>query len=224
MLYSITLLAALLAAAGSLAAPLTLHPRAASTLEQTLLLIAPSSSTCASAPIAEQCRTASQAALFIEKSFSTYNITSTPEKAALISLMAYETASFKYNENMFPGRPGQGTRNMQMIGYNVLYVQSMPCMDEELARAAGVGSAGVVSAEELSGGQANAVRRLVTGDDEMDFGSAAWFLTTQCSAEIRKGLQTEGLEGWARYITECVGTTVADRQVMFTAALAALGG
>ncbi len=43
------------------------------------------------------------------------------EVAAALSLIAFETGGFKYDTNHYPGRPGQGTRNMQMGGYNVLY-------------------------------------------------------------------------------------------------------
>lgn len=206
-------------AAGSLAAPV--YPRA-NTLEQLLVAIAPKTTSCDGAPAAGQCRTAAQAAGPIQKSFDTYGITTNSEKAALISLMAFETGGFKYNENMFPGRPGQGTRNMQMINFNVLYAQSLPCMAEDLAKAAGASSG--INAAALTPQQANAVRKLLTEDEELDFGSAAWFLTTQCTAEVRKALQTKGVDGWSKYITECIGTTVADRQPMFTAALQALGG
>ena len=33
-----------------------------------------------------------------------------------------------------------------------------------------------------------AVLALVNSDDEKSFGSAAWFVTTQCSADVRAGL------------------------------------
>ena len=202
----------------SLAAPLT---SLTNHLTSVLLNIAPASSSCANAPIASQCRTANQAARAIQASFDKYNITNINEKAALISLMAYETGSFKYHENVFPGRPGQGTRNMQMIGYNVLYAESVPGLAAKLKRIAGASSG--IDAADLSVEQMDAVRDLLTADDVLDFGSAAWFLSTQCDSIVRDALQTEGVSGWMQYITQCVGTAVADRQTMFDAALLALG-
>lgn len=54
---------------------------------------------------------------------------------------------------------------------------------------------------------------LLRARDIWDFGSAAWFLNTQCSEEVRLGLRTKGLVGWQSYITNCVGTEpTEDRQ------------
>ena len=39
-----------------------------------------------------------------------------------------------------------------------------------------------------------------------DFGSGAWFLTTQCSKEVRSALQDGSEKGWKNYITECLET------------------
>ena len=55
------------------------------------------------------CRTAAQAADPILNSFEKYEITNQIEKAALVALMAFETADFKYHRNYYPGRPGQGS-------------------------------------------------------------------------------------------------------------------
>lgn len=74
-----------------------------------LLQIAPSSGTCAGAPYPAECRTAAQAAPVLTSSFQKYGITSAAEKAALISLMAFESGDFKYNKNYYPGTPGQGS-------------------------------------------------------------------------------------------------------------------
>jgi hypothetical protein len=75
-----------------------------------LLAIAPSSASCStSSAFPTECRTAYQAADPINTSFSDFNITTNGEMAALISLMAYETANFVYQKNHFPGRPGQGS-------------------------------------------------------------------------------------------------------------------
>ena len=79
--------------------------------EVMLSCIAPSSNTCAGATFPQECATASQALPYILDSFQTYKITSWGEQAAIVSLMAFESADFKYNKNHFPapGRPGQGS-------------------------------------------------------------------------------------------------------------------
>ncbi|KAK2756496.1 hypothetical protein FQN54_005389 [Arachnomyces sp. PD_36] len=173
-----------------------------------LITIAPESSTCQSAPAAGECRTAAQAVPHIVKAFQTYNIASPGEQAALISLMAFETADFKYNINHFPGVPGQGTRNMQSPDYNVLYAKSIPALEKDLAP--------IIE-------QPKAVLDLLLTDDDYDFGSAAWFLATQCPEKIRAGLRAGTEEGWRGYITSCVGTTVTeDRKVIWERARKAL--
>lgn len=47
---------------------------------------------------------------------------------------------------------------------------------------------------------------LLLADKEYDFGSGAWFLTSQCARDVRAGLQSGSEEGWEGYITKCVGT------------------
>lgn len=78
------------------------------TAEQ-LLQIAPKAKSCDNAPAAGECATVQQAAPFITASLQTYKVTSRAEQAAVIGLMAFESAEFKYNRNHFPGRPGQGS-------------------------------------------------------------------------------------------------------------------
>jgi len=95
--------------------PAELNPNAAPTPPPTtltaaqILQIAPKSSTCANAPYPDECRTADQAAQALDASFQTYGITSAGERAALLSLIAFETDDFRYNKNHTPGRPGQGS-------------------------------------------------------------------------------------------------------------------
>ena len=126
--------------------------------------------------------------------------------AAVLSLMAFESGDFKYNTNHFPGRPGQGTRNMQMPPINLKYAQSIP----ELASA---GSSDPVQ-----------LLKLLTSNDDYDFGSGSWFLATQCPASVRSGLETGSQEGWEAYISSCVGTTATpERQAYWERAKKALG-
>ncbi|MCJ1226961.1 hypothetical protein MMC12_003616 [Toensbergia leucococca] len=174
-----------------------------------VLATAPKSASCAGAPSSSsECRTASQAAPIIAEVFSAYDITSPGEMAALISTMAFESGDFEYNINIYPGNPGQGTRNMQMASYNVLYAHSIPALASELSSITNGAPASSLSTTQL-----NAVRGLLIANDSYDFGSAVWFLTTQCSESVRTGLQSGGQAGWENYVSGCLGTTAtSDRQ------------
>jgi hypothetical protein len=67
----------------------------------------------------------------------------------------------------------------------------------------------------------NGVLALVTVD-EYNFGSAAWFMTTQC-ATAKTTLATDPDAGWTSFMS-CVGVSnTADRQAYWTAAKSAFG-
>ncbi|KAF1840025.1 uncharacterized protein K460DRAFT_371998 [Cucurbitaria berberidis CBS 394.84] len=173
-----------------------------------LTAIAPATASCADAKFPAECADASQAATAINKAFETYKITSTGEKAALIAYMLFESGDFKYSKNHFPGRPGQGTRMMAMPPFVKLYASSV------------AGEQAVAQAE-TAGGDAglNAVLALVNSDNEKSFGSAAWFLTSQCTPDVRSGLSAETVDGWHNFLTACVQTTAAaERDVPWVAA------
>ena len=206
----------LLAIAPSLAYPVSKVSTTSFITPEIIQKISPASSSCAGA--SSECRTASQAAHVIAKSFAAYDITP-PEAATLISLMAYETADFKYQKNHFPGRPGQGTRNMQMKTYNLAYATGIKALSSSVTKITGENDA-----NSLTDAQANDILGLLIAVDEYDFGSAAWFLSTQCSEPIRDGLKTGGSQGWEAYLESCVGTSAtADRQAYYQRALSALG-
>ncbi|KAL8990932.1 MAG: hypothetical protein Q9169_007991 [Polycauliona sp. 2 TL-2023] len=174
-----------------------------------LIAMAPLSKTCSGAKFANECKTAAQAAPFINASFKTHSITSAGEAAAIISLIALESGDFKYNKNHFPGRPGQGTRNMQMPAFNLEYAKSIPELKGGLEKA---------------GTDVVKVLDLLVAKGEYDFGSAAWFMKTKCSKGVREGLQKGTTEAWKKYITECIGTTVTpERQAGWEKAAKAMG-
>jgi len=182
------------------------------TLIRALETIAPSSAAtpCIDNPTGPgECRSASQAAAPISSSLELYGVTSLGEQTALLSLMAFETGEFKFNRNHFPGVPGQGTRNMQSATFNSLYAASIPALAPAYAKVSS---------------NVTAVLNLLLTDDRYDFGSAAWFLTTQCSPAVRTALQTGSEAGWENYLTGCVGTTVTeDRKAFWLRARDALG-
>ncbi|PQE12806.1 hypothetical protein CJF30_00002686 [Rutstroemia sp. NJR-2017a BBW] len=133
LLLPLTLLTPLATSASIL--PFKSHPRTASTqaLNQ-ILQIVPASSSCANAPVASECSTAAHAAPYLISAMLTYQIYTLPEMGALLSLIGYESGDFKYNINHYPGRPGQGTRNMQMPEFNLQYALSIPALGIRSAR------------------------------------------------------------------------------------------
>lgn len=179
--------------------------------------VAPETSSCDGATFPTECITATAAAAFIATSYTDYNVTSFGTQAALLSLMLYETDSFKYAKNHWPGVPGQGTRNMQSPTFNLKYATWLATN----APKAGITVAEVDAANVV--GPAN-VLQLLLRNNAVSFGSAAGFLKTQCEDSIAEGLAAMSEEGWEMYLTECVGTTVtADRTAIWRAAIG-LGG
>lgn len=72
---------------------------------------------------------------------------------------------------------------------------------------------GTLKASDLAGATTpEAVLNLLLGDD-LSFGSAAWFLTTQCTPDVRTQLQTMSQEGYANYLANCVGTGATDDRI-----------
>ncbi|PVF98374.1 hypothetical protein CPB86DRAFT_705243, partial [Serendipita vermifera] len=116
------------------------------------------------------------AAPFINASFKKYNFTTVGEQAALFSLMAFESGNFKFDVNMFPGRPGQG-------------IHAIRADLNSNSRAADV----------PSDDQKNQIRATVLGD-ELSFASAAWFLRTRCNASISEGLKSASTEAFNNYM------------------------
>ena len=204
------LLAPLLLALPSLAAPLP-------TALAQLLSIAPTANTCSGAQFADECRTAAQAAPALIAAMSAAAVYSPPELAALLALIAFESGDFKFARNHFPGRPGQGTRNMQMVNFNLAYALSLPSVAAQ-AQA----MAGGAAASALSDDQANRILDLVVGDD-FGWGSVAWFYNTECGADVHAALKAGGRAGWEAYLG-CVGvSSTAERDAYWTRATAAFG-
>jgi hypothetical protein len=81
-------------------------PSDAKVTPQLVVGAAPGSSSCDGS---SSCRTADQAAPFIQAAFDKYGFKTRGEQAAILALMAFESGDFKFDINMFPGRPGQGS-------------------------------------------------------------------------------------------------------------------
>lgn len=97
---------------------------------------------------------------------------------------------------------------MQSPEFNAEYAESIEEISDEVAEA---------------DGDVGKILDLLLSKEEYDFGSGAWFLTTQCDDDVRKQLQDGEEEGWAAYITECVETEANDdRREYWEAAVEAL--
>ena len=169
-----------------------------------LIAIAPATASCAGAPFPDECADAATASKALNASFAKYGINSTGEQAALIAYTLFESGDYKYSKNHFPGRPGQGTRMMAMPNFVAQY-------------AAAVADPTTMTTASTAG--EDAVLALVNSDDEKSFGAAAWFYSSQCSEQVKAGVQAETVDGWHAFLTQCVGTAaVPDRDTPWVAA------
>ncbi|KPM41072.1 hypothetical protein AK830_g5482 [Neonectria ditissima] len=165
--------------------------------------IAPGSDACAAAN--KDCRTAAQAAPFIAAAMAKYKVYSVQQMAAVIALMAFESGDFAYKHNVSPGRPGQGTANMQMAAYNLMYAKQLDGVKDAVVD--------IESTDGMSDDELNDLLALVT-PDEYNFGSGPWFLMTQCDASVREALTKDIDTGFAAYM-ECIGTSLTDDRTAY---------
>jgi hypothetical protein len=208
---TITAALALTLVTTSLALPATnLQKRGSPLTATTLLAIAPKSNTCAGATHPLECKTATEALAPILASFATYKITDPATQAAVLSTIAFESGDFKFAHHYFPSPvAGQGTRNMQSAEYNLKFAQSIPELAGELRAANAAGPENVTS--------------LLVSYADYDFGSAAWFLTSQCDQGVVGGLAKAGKAAFEKYMG-CIGTKAdEDRMKVYDSALKAFG-
>ena len=188
---------------------------------------APGSAGCDGSPA---CKTAAQAAPLIQAAFDKFGFNTPGEQAAILALMAFETVDFKFDVNVSPGRPGQGSayhpppshpasdrrsraylftaRNMMTFPFIAKYALETPDVAGKVATIA-PGISAAMSFDQLNQtppDTMNAVRALVLRDD-LSFASAAWFLRTKCTPDIATGLASATAVAWSRYMTVCVGTS-----------------
>lgn len=97
---------------------------------------------------------------------------------------------------------------MQSPEFNLKYAESIPALEDKVAP---------IKDDPVK------VLDLLLTKKEYDFGSGAWFLTSQCDEGVRSALQSGSEEGWAQFISTCVGTDANDdRRAYWTAAVDAL--
>ncbi|KAJ6538830.1 hypothetical protein DFH09DRAFT_1323496 [Mycena vulgaris] len=159
-----------------------------------------------------ECRTADQAAPFVNQAFRDFGLVTNGEKAALLSLMLFESGGFAFDINHSLNTPGQGTRNLMNFPFILQYALDTPSV---AAQAQSLAAAGTTSPDTQ-----NAIRALVL-PDPLSFASAMWFYTrsgdakTGCVAMpgMVDGLQLATQPGWEAFITQCVGTTVTPERL-----------
>ncbi|KAI0533917.1 hypothetical protein GGR58DRAFT_484811 [Xylaria digitata] len=209
MKYSFAISAGLALAGLTSAAPLAAREAKAADI---IAKIAPTSTSCASS---DECRTNVQAAPFFIDAFWNYGLRSYGQMAAVLALTAYESADYKYKHNVYPGRPGQGTSNLQMLKFNILYAKSIPELKDAVA------ALGSISDTDTSD-KANQLLALVT-PDKYNFGSGPWFLNTQCDPKVKDDLVKGTDEAFKAYM-DCVGVTLDEgRTAYWTRAKEAFG-
>lgn len=166
-----------------------------------ILQAVPSTASCASE--VKACRTATQIAPLVNKSFAKFGFITPGEQAALFSLMAFESGNFAFDVNAFPGRPGQGTRNMMMFDFILPYALQFN-RTAVLAIRPDLTSQST-AADVPNDDEKNAIRATVLSDD-LSFASAAWFLRTKCPSRIAIGLQSATADAFNAYMgPDCIG-------------------
>lgn len=155
-----------------------------------ILAIAPNSGTCDGSA---DCRTAAQAAPFLIQAFQDYKVYQAGQIAAVLANMAFESEQFKYKHNVSPGRPGQGTANMQSYTNNLEYAKSIPAIQSKA-------SSFTANSPDA---QKNELLAMLT-DDKYNFGSGAWYFSTKCDQAVKDELAKGSDKGFKDYVTECV--------------------
>lgn len=98
---------------------------------------------------------------------------------------------------------------MQSAAFNLKYAQSIAELAPQLAAAQKAGAENVTD--------------LLISYSDYDFGSASWFLTSQCSPSVVDGLSKAGTAAFNAYLG-CIGTSPSDdRTGYYTNALKAFG-
>jgi hypothetical protein len=178
------LLKAITVLAGVASAAPVVSRGVSTTAADIILAIMPKSASCADTT---ECRTNVQAAPFLIDAMKQYKVFNAAQIAGVLALIAFESVEMRYKHNVSPGRPGQGTSNMQMINFNRMYADSIPA----------------VKAKVTASTSDNDVLALLE-DDQYNFGSGPWFLTTQCKPDVMTQLTTATDAGFKAYMA-CVG-------------------
>lgn len=190
-------------------------PSAASIVAQ----IAPSSVSCANT---DECRTNEQVGAALITAMVDYEIYSLSAMASIIALIALESGEFKYKRNLQHDNAaqaihwGQGTSNMQMFKFNLMFANSFPELKDKVA---------AIGSTDNNQEAMNKVLDLVA-DDKYNFRSGPWFFATQCGADVHNAFKGTDHDAAFKAHMACVlgsGEVTADRLAYWTKAKAAFG-
>lgn len=164
-------------------------------------LLAPGTSQCTVSD--STCSTAQTAAIALNNAFLTYGLKTLGQKAGMIAYMAFESVDFAYNINVFPGRPGQGTKCMLMFPHLYNFALSFPELKPEVLKLSPpeAQTSGVTynNYESLFPNidTRNKIRELVL-PDKYTFKCAPWVLTSYSGATCDKTTLNSGLDGFVK--------------------------
>ncbi|KAJ1863375.1 hypothetical protein LPJ73_000532 [Coemansia sp. RSA 2703] len=160
------------------------------------------SDSCASVAFPDECATNAQALPAINAALSTYGITKRSEAVAVIALMAFESDSWQYNINHWPGRAGQGTKAMLMANFITEYAKQLHAEDAQKVTSQ--------AADPSSDATLNALRALVLNNND-SFGSGFWYLVNKAAAYHNSDkLQDGDLASFKDYVLNGVGASWDD--------------
>jgi hypothetical protein len=157
--------------------------------------VAPGTASCPGTDLNQECRNTEQVARALVRSFIDYGIYHPNQMAAITSLMAFESLDFKFKRNQNPEHYGQGTANQQSAQYNLLYAKSIPEL-EPLVRE-------FASADAMTPDQKTSMLTAIIADDQWNFGTGAWFITSQCP-DVLDQLASNADAGFDAYMV-CIG-------------------
>ncbi|PSR75525.1 hypothetical protein BD289DRAFT_487077 [Coniella lustricola] len=169
--------------------------------------IMPKSTSCSGR--GDECTTAAVAGPLLAASMTTYSVTTGVEQAGLLALIAYESGELQYKKNTNQdANEGRGTVNEQGAQYNIDYANTFPALAAQNPTTA-------------------TVLDLVT-TDEYNFGTAAWYYSSQSACATARSMSTDDADAWFdEYMANCDGmgsdwaTSEPDRETYWTAAKAA---
>ncbi|KAJ2632980.1 hypothetical protein H4R22_000837 [Coemansia sp. RSA 1290] len=149
-------------------------------------------------PSDTSCANNKRALVALNNAAKTYGITERNEMVAIVSLMAFESGSWQYNTNLYPGRPGQGTKAMLM--YDFVYEYAKELYPDKVQDS---------WAKTDSNSTKNQVRELVLNDND-SFGSGFWYLAKKAPAYHNTQKLDGNLDSFKQYCETAVGASWDD--------------
>ncbi|KAJ1927808.1 hypothetical protein IWQ60_002625 [Tieghemiomyces parasiticus] len=162
----------------------------------------------------EQCRTPEQLLGPVNACFKQYGLTTIGQKAAILSILDFESEGFHYATNLNPDNHGQGTFSQMKFPNINKYVKSIPELQSKY-QALTSGVSDIDSDTPSNTEVMDKVLALVTEDDTLNVCSASWYLSSspECGATALKNLESDSQSAYETYLTQCIHTTVTDGRI-----------